>query len=137
MSSLFKKIIVLFILSSFLTIVFFSFATMIHESDGNMSKGCLFSTGGTFLCPQDALIMVFHHVSSYQSFINVPTNFGITALVIFLLFIAYIVLIIFSNLSRFEFSTPVGVFYSPPQKIPYKRKITHWIALHENSPTIF
>lgn len=137
MSLLFKKILVSFVLLSFFMIVFFSFTLMIHEPDGNMSRKCLFSTTEASFCPQDVLIMVFHHISSYQSFINIPTNFGATTLSIFLLFIAFIILIIFTNLSQLKLFAPVKISYSPSPKILHKRKIIHWVALHENSPTVF
>lgn len=137
MSSLFKKILTSFVLLSFFMIVFFSFTLMIHEPDGNMSRKCLFSTTEISFCPQDVLVMVFHHISSYQSFINIPLNFGVAILVVFLLLLAYIIFTIFINPSQLKSFVPVNVFYNSPPKISHERKITHWITLHENSPNIF
>ncbi|TSD03428.1 MAG: hypothetical protein Athens071416_109 [Parcubacteria group bacterium Athens0714_16] len=136
MSSLLKKTIASFVLLSFLIIVFFSFVVMMHEPNGGMSKNCLFSTVDVSLCPQDALVMVFHHISSYQSFINIPIDFGISILVIFLLFVLYTILTTFINSSQFKLVS-IGISYSPPQETSHERKIARWVALHENSPTIF
>src|SRR3989344_3211333 len=89
MSSVFKKISAVLILISFLTIVLFSFSVMIQGEDGSMKDDCPFSAMGQSICPQDALTAVTHHISSYQSFLNVHVGSGFTALLISLLLLLY------------------------------------------------
>lgn len=136
MSSLFKKIITSLILLSFVIIVLFSFATMMHGSDGRVSGDCPFSAMGASLCPQNTVAIVLHHISSYQSFINVPINFGITILIISLLLIAYVILVAKIEWQLIWLSAFVDTIYNSKPNALYKRKTTRWLTLHENSPTI-
>ena len=89
MSTLLKKIIALLVLVSFMVIIFFGFAIMLHGPDGQMQGNCPFSAPGVSLCPQDTLAVALHHISSYHSFLNVPINFNIAAFIISLLFADY------------------------------------------------
>lgn len=133
MSSSFKKFSASLILLSFMTIVFFSFAVIMHESDGSVSGDCPFSAMGASLCPRNTMAVVFHHISAYQSLINIPVNLGITTLIILLL-IASAILTVSINPSLLGMFSLVGILYNSPPDTSYKRKITRWLAFHENSP---
>lgn len=132
-----KKIIALFVLTSFLTIIFFNFAVMMHEPDGSMQGNCPFSSMGVSLCPQDILAMAFHHISAYNSLLNVPVNFGITTLIISFFLIASVILAVFIDPSLFGPPVLAGILFNTPPDTSYKRKIISWLALRENSPAIF
>lgn len=119
-----------------MAIVLFSFATMMHGPDGRVSGDCPFSAMGVLLCPQDIVAIVFHHISAYQSFINVPINLGVTALIISLLLITYAISVVFISPSLLRPLTLVGTLYNSPPDTSYKRETTRWLALHENSPAI-
>ncbi len=117
-------------------IVLFSFATMMHGSDGRISGDCPYSAMGASLCPQNTVAIVLHHISSYKSFINVPVNFGITSLIFYLLLIAYAMFVVPINRPLLELPVFVGIPYNSPPSTLNKRKIIRWLALHENSPTV-
>jgi hypothetical protein len=136
MPSLPKKIAVSLILLSFVAIALFGFAAMTKEPDGKMFGNCPFSAMGVSLCPQDVAAMIFHHASAYQSFINIPINSGATAFVSLLL-AAFVILLASLNSSPLGLLFPPGIPYDSPPTASYKRKATHWLALHENSPAVF
>jgi len=117
--------------------VLFSFATMMHGPDGRISGDCPFSAVGVSICPQNTVPIVLHHISAYQSFINVPVNSGITALIISLLLVAWAMLAAFINPSLLGPLALVSTLYNSPPDTSYKRETTRWLALHENSPTAF
>src|SRR3989344_7894295 len=93
-----KKIIVLFILISFLSILFFSLSFMMHDSNRSMGSNCLFSFSGTSSCPQNVLTATMHHIFAYNSFFNVPINYVLIILVISLFFSILIIFKYYINL---------------------------------------
>ena len=120
---LFKKIIVLLVVASLLAVAFFSFAMMSYTSDGQMAGDCPLAVVDSSLCPQGILNVTVHHLSAYHSFFNIPLSFGLI-----------IALIIFTGLFVFSpllFSVRLD---DPPLVYFSRRKITHWLALLENSP---
>ncbi|MEK7515769.1 MAG: hypothetical protein AAB555_02465 [Patescibacteria group bacterium] len=128
-----KKIITPLVLLSFLVMALFSFSGMSYGPDGSMQGDCPFSSLGTSLCPPGALPGAVHHLSAYQSFINVPINSGITALIISLLITVFVALIFsFHQLPRIA---PVRVPYHSPPFTSQDRKIKRWLSLFENSPS--
>lgn len=114
-------------------LIFMMDSTMKMEQ--SMSNGCPFTMYGSQECPQSALGAVVHHISLYQSFTNVPVNFGLAAIIMSLFFVISAILAIFLNNSIFGLPALIGIFYSPPPNKLYKSKVTRWLALHENSPT--
>ena len=133
MLPLYKKIITSLVLASLMTIIFFSLTVMTHGSDGRMSGDCPFSAGVSF-CPQDTLAVVIHHISAYQSFLNVTITSGIMTLLIslFLLVLATFVLSIGPPLSGLLL--PISIYDFPPAS-SHDRKIKRWLSLFENSPS--
>mgnify|MGYP001612152722 FL=1 len=123
---------------AFLGVVVFGFIFMMNinmHTDHSAASECprIMFSGGT--CPQSALDAAVHHISIYQLFTNAPINFGIMASMISLLFAMSAILAIFINLALLvgQFAL-AGIFYNSPLNTSYKRKVTHWLALHENSP---
>ncbi len=135
MSSIPKKIIAALVLTSFLTVAIFSFAVMIQGPDGRMEGDCPFSVVGQSICPQDTVAVAIHHISSYQSFLNVPVGAGLTALVISLLFVMFIALFIFIRSPLLEPPSFVCVQNDYSSTSSSGRKITRWLSLFENSPS--
>ena len=130
-----KKITALFILLSFLMIVFWGFMMMTHRPSGEMNNSCPFAIAGASLCPQDNMMSVIHHISSYQSFLNTPIGSSAATLLISLLLFA--VAIIFATsppLLKIPARVP-NIDNSPPD-IASKRKVTRWLSLFENSPSL-
>lgn len=129
-----KRIIAPLLLLSFLMVAFFSFAVMSYGVDGSMQGDCPFSTTGTPLCPQDALAMTLHHLSSYQSFFSVPVGFGLAELSIIFAVIG-IALVLSTNLFSFLYTVPIGALYKSPPAAVYNRRLTRWLSILENSPS--
>ena len=125
-------------LTAFLSVIIFGLIFMMDlnmSMDQRMANGCPLSIilDGK-ICPESALGIAVHHFSIYQSLTNVPVNFGIAALIISLLFVLSAILAVFINLSFFGNPAFVRIFYNSPPHTWYKRKISRWLSLHENSP---
>jgi len=131
----FKKSITALILVSFLMLVLFSFGVMLHESGNQMTGNCPFSAMGVSVCPQDTLAVAIHHVSAYSSFFNVPTNFGPTIAIIFLLLAICVLFILFIRPPLPQRVTLARGTYTLPSANSYNKKVTHWLSLFENSPS--
>ncbi len=124
-------------LIAFLGAVVFGFILMMDTNTSmnqSMASECPYATVGGKVCPQGVLGVIVHHISLYQSFTNVPINFGMAALMISLLLVVSAILAIFIKLSLFGPSVLNGIFYNSPLNSLYKRKISRWLSLHENSP---
>lgn len=130
-----KKIAVPFILASFLMVALFGFVAMSYGPDGRMQGGCPFSATGAALCPQDALIVAMHHINAYQSFLNVPVDSTLILLMGILLLAAYLLVLVVRPLL---FIIPVRLthFSHGPPLSARTRKITRWLSLLENSPSL-
>ena len=131
----YKRVIILFILISFLTVMFLGSMAMMRGPDGDMQGECPFSVLGGSLCVvRDTLPAIFHHIAAYQSFFNVSINFGI---IFFIIFLSFVFNLYFINL--FLHKPPLvfsGIFYNFSADTSYKRKIMHWLSLLENSPSL-
>ncbi len=134
MRSSLKKITVWFVLIPFLMVVFFSLPLMIHGSNDKINDNCLFSIMELNPCPQDNIASIAHHFSFYESFLNVPINFGVMVLIISLLFVTYIISIFSTNLLFLKLPIYSSNSNSPPPNILHKIKIMRWFSLFENSP---
>lgn len=123
-------------LASFTMLVFLGLTAMTHEQNGQMQGGCPFSAFGASLCPQDILAVVLHQISSYQSILNIPTHFsgGISILSLLLFVLAVLVLIKVRPLGSPKVFVRARVV-SP--SVSSYRKITHWLSLFENSPSLY
>ena len=132
----YHKIITFLVLASFMAVVFLSFPMMIGMSDGHMAGTCSFSIMGVSLCPQDTLEMVINHISAYQSFLNVVVSMSAMSALFLLFIVAY--LILGRPHEPFLQSTPVfgSISLVSPPKASAKRKITRWLSLFENSPSL-
>src|SRR3989344_405132 len=131
-----RKIIVSLVLVSILMVVFFSFATMTRGADGGMEGDCPFSVMGVALCPQDALAAVAHHVSAYQSFLNVVASSGVTAIIVALL-VALAAALLFSVVPLlYAARARVRPLFNASFVVPQERERIRWLSLFEHSPSI-
>lgn len=128
-----QKFITALVLTSFLTIVLFSLASMMHGSDGRLAGDCPFSALGASLCPQDTMALVKHHLSAYHAFLNVTVDLGLTALIISLLLVVGLAFIVF--IRPLLLGPPSLVLSSSPPVNSFNRKIIHWLSRLENSPS--
>lgn len=137
MSSLSKKVITFLILISFLMVVFFGLALMVHKSDGSMVGNCPLSLAEESICSQNTLATAIHHISAYQSFLNVPigsTNINIL-LISLLLATLFFFIIFFAELFKFNNLFQISRFDKWPPVFSGKNIITRWLSLFENSPS--
>lgn len=137
MTFLLKRMLAPLLLLSFLTVVFFGFAAMSRGSDGNMQGGCPFSLTSASLCPQDALAVALHHLSSYGSFISVPAGSMVLVLLELLLLISLIALVptIIRSLALHPPQQRGNAYRAPPVS-SRRGSITRWLSLLENSPSL-
>jgi flagellar biosynthesis protein FliQ len=137
MKSKSKKIISAIVLTLFLTTVFSSLVMMSNMSDKHMDGGCPFSVPGQSACPQNIADMVFNHISAYNSFLNVTISSSLISLIISLLLI-----VVYAVFSIFIYSllfSPPKIFYFSYSNLFgsfHNRKITSWLSLFENSPSL-
>ena len=132
----YKKTIALFILISFLAIVFFGFSViMMHGSNQSMSESCSFSSMMVSLCPHNALSMVFSHISTYQLFTNIPISYFYLISFLSVLLLLFVTLKSFFKFSLLKLNTFLHFIFESYFLFFYKRKILHWISLLENSPS--
>ena len=141
MKSPFKKITVnqiatALVLVSFLAVVFFSFAFMMYGPNGQMIDDCLLGAMGQSICPQGAVTTIIHHISAYHTFLNVFVGIGFSSLIISLLLAICAAPVIFSRLLSLRTAFLARVLYNLQPVNLYRRKITHWLSLFENSPSI-
>lgn len=128
MSFVSQKIITQLVLISFLVMALFSFSGMTYGTDGSMQGDCPFSVAGASLCPPSALLGAIHHLSAYQSFINVPVN----PIAVFLILVsASLVFLFLLQL----YKPPAPLLYRSPPLTSHSRKIHRWLSLFENSPS--
>ncbi len=130
----FKQIIVLLVLVSFLVVVSLGFSTMTHRSDGNIQGDCPFSLS-TSLCFQNTLPAIFHHISAYQSFINIPIQSNIMIPSFYILLIMSIIFIFLMDYFLLKLFEYIRYIRGSPPNILSSKKIIRWLSLLENSPS--
>lgn len=101
-----------------------------------MANECPFAVFGGKVCSQNVSGAVVHHISLYQSFTNIPINFGMAALIFSLFLVISAIISVFLNFALPAPSALAGIYYNFPPNTSYKRKISRWLSLHENSPAV-
>lgn len=130
-----KRIFAPLMVASFMLVALFGFVAMSYGSDGRMEGDCPFSATGAALCPQDALIVAMHHISAYQSFLNVPVDSTLILLMGILLLAVYLLVLIVRPL-LFIIPARLTHFSHGPPISARTREITRWLSLLENSPSV-
>lgn len=129
-----KKIAAPFILAAFLAVAFFGFVAMSYGTDGRMQGDCPFSATGIVLCPQDTLIVAIHHISAYQSFLNVPVDSTVLVLLSLMMLSLYLLILFTQPVPRILTAHTAHFSHGPPVSAR-TRKITRWLSLLEHSPS--
>ena len=132
----YHKIITFLVLASFMAVVFLSFPMMVGMSDNHMTGTCSFSVMGVSLCAQDTLEMVINHISAYQSFLNVVVSMSAMSALFLLFIVAYLILGWLGKPFLPSTSIFVSINLVSPPETSAKRKITRWLSLFENSPSL-
>jgi len=131
-----RQIISSLVLALFLIIALFGFAMMTHRPDGQMLEDCPFSAMGASFCPQDALALVLHHISAYQSSLVAFINYDVVIFTAFLLFIIGMAPSFLTGPPRVNpLAYTIGLRNAPPIVSGYRR-IRNWLSLFENSPSL-
>jgi len=131
-----KKYLPLLLLVSILVIGVFGFSLMNHGT--NHTFECVASSTDNTSCTENIIIMSAHHIQAYILFFSVtyPTSFVLLfLLLVFLLLSTWVFYIkhqshISANLSLWQ------VLHNPERLITLPRKITRWLSLFENSPSL-
>lgn len=131
-----KKYLSLLLLAGVLMVGVFGFNSMSHEL--NHTSGCIASAVNNTLCSKNITAMPIHHIQAYISF------FSVTRPVSFALFFLLLVTLLLStgvfNTKQHD-HTSAGlslwrVLHDPERSIARSRKITRWLSLLENSPSL-
>lgn len=132
------KTIALLVFLSFLSLVIGSSLAMRHSMDSESSSGCPFSLTDTSVCLQNNIVAITHHLSAYQAFLNVQPIAGMTALLA-LIFLSVWVLYAFGHKPDL-LSPPSALVAVLARTLPFpekpQRRITRWLSLFENSPSL-
>lgn len=138
-----KTAFIIFTIFSFVGIVVFGFAAMNH-SGGHNANGCIASATKGIDCKDTATVFDFalFHISVFKSFSTavLSGNF-ISVILLFFAFMFFVRIwrkksngLDVSQLNTFLIfnARSLELFFSS-----VKRDFNHWLALHENSPSMF
>ncbi len=131
-----KKLLSLLIIISVLVIGVFGF-TMINHGAGHVA-GCIASAVDNTPCPENIVAMLTHHIQAFVSFFSVipsiPFIFLLTLFFALFLSAGFLYIkhrdLILSNLVFWR------VRLDPERQLSRPRKITRWLSLLENSPSL-
>ena len=130
-----KKYLSLLLLISILVIGVFGFISMNHTA--GHTTGCIASAVDNTPCPENIMAMAVHHIQAFISFFNVVPPIPLVA-ILALLFAVF--LSIGSLFIKRQESILALIFWrakcNPERQLVRSRKITHWLSLFENSPSL-
>lgn len=124
---------------SFLGIAVFGIFAMNHGS-GHSHSGCIAATAQGTDCPKEENTIPFltFHLDAFRSFST--ATFGDNLASAFLLLIALVLIAALGVIAGISPARPaLAMNYRRRQfleshSFPFQRELTHWLALHENSP---
>ncbi len=129
------KLLSLLIITSVLVIGVFGFTSMNHGP--NHAVGCIASAVDNTPCPENIASMSVHHIQAFVSFFSVvpsiPFIFLLALLFAVFLGIGFLYIkqsdsLVDRVLWRFQ--------HDPERQLVRPRKITRWLSLFENSPSL-
>lgn len=115
------------LLTAFVGTALFGFAPM--TIGANIEGDCPLSAMATPDCPENTIMMAFHHLSAYYTFLNIPVASDL-ALTLFFSALA-LALVLFSRPPPLP-RVPLLRFYDPPRSV--FRRLLRRLALFELSP---
>jgi len=131
-----KKYLSLLLLTSVLVIGVFGFTSMNHEA--GHATGCIASAVNNTPCPENITAMSVHHIQGFISFFSVTP----AAPFIFLLVLLFAVFLSAGFLFiKLQDSILASIVFwrlrrDPERQLTRPRKITRWLSLLENSPSL-
>jgi hypothetical protein len=131
-----KKLLSLLIITSVLLIGVFGFTSMNHGA--SHTTGCIASAVDNTPCPENIAAMSVHHIQAFISFFSVvpsiPFIFLLVLLFAVFLSIGYFFIkrrdLLLANLAFWR------IQHDPERALTCPRKITRWLSLLENSPSM-
>ncbi len=131
-----KKLLSLLIITSVLVIGVFGFTSMNHGA--GHTTGCIASAVDNTPCPENIAAMTVHHIQAFISFFSVVPSMPFIFLLTFLLAVFFSIGYFFikrqdsliTNLISWRFQ------HDPERALTRPRKITRWLSLFENSPSL-
>ncbi len=131
-----KKLLSLLIITSVLVIGVFGFTSMNHGA--NHAVGCIASAVDNTPCPLNIAAMSVHHIQAFISFFSVVPSIPFTLLLAFLFTVFLSARFLFIKHRDILLIDQVlwRVRYDPERQLARPRKITRWLSLFENSPSL-
>lgn len=131
-----KKLLSLLIITSVLVIGVFGFTSMNHGV--GHARGCIASAVDNTPCPENIVAMSVHHIQAFISFFSVVPSIPFIFLLALLLAVFLSIGFIFvkrqdSLLANLAFWR---IQHDPERALTRPRKITRWLSLFENSPSM-
>jgi len=131
-----KKYLSLLLLTSVLVIGVFGFTSMNHEA--GHATGCIASAVNNAPCPENISAMAVHHIQAFISFFSVmpAVPFILLLVLLFAVFLSAEFLFI-----KLEGSILANLVFwrlrrDPERQLTRPIKITRWLSLLENSPSL-
>lgn len=136
-----KATLTTFLIIGFIGIAVFGVFAMNHSS-GHGHNGCIAATAKGMDCPKEenSLSFLNFHLDAFRSFST--ATFGENLANAFLLLIALVLTAALGIAVSIRPAPPAfATNYRRRQflesySFPFQRELTHWLALHENSPAI-
>ncbi len=131
-----KKYLSLLLLTSVLVIGVFGFSSMNHEA--GHATGCIASAVNNTPCPENITAMSVHHILAFISFFSVTPAVPFIFLLILLFAVFLSAVFLFIKLQDSILATLVfwRLRRDPERQLTRPRKITRWLSLFENSPSM-
>ena len=130
-----KKLLSSLIITSVLVIGVFGFPSMNHGS--NHVVGCIASAVDNTPCPENIAAMSVHHIQAFVSFFSVIPSIPFVFLLAFLLAVFLSVGFLYIKLTDSLVNRLLWRIKSDPERqLARPRKITRWLSLFENSPSL-
>ncbi len=131
-----KKILSLLIITSVLVIGIFGFTSMNHGAVH--SVGCIASAASNIPCPENIEAMSVHHIQAFVSFFSVVPSIPFIFLIALLFSTFLSVGFLFIKHRDLTLSSLAfwRIRHDPERQLSRSRKITRWLSLFENSPSM-
>ena len=130
-----KKYLSLLLIISILVIGVFGFTSMNHGT--NHSTGCIASAVDNTPCPENISAMAVHHIQAFISFFSVVPSIPFIYLLALLLAVFLSIGYLFIKRQESLLTSLLWrIRRDPERQLVRSRKITRWLSLFENSPSL-
>lgn len=130
-----RKILSLLIIISVLAIGIFGFTTMNHGASHTVR--CIASAVDNTLCPDNTTVMSVRHIQAFVAFFSVIPSIPFVFLSTLLFVVFLSIRFLFTKQSNFLVNQVLWqTQYNPEHQLAHPQKITRWLSLFENSPSL-